>query len=109
MSRAPYDLVRRMRPCRSICLSVFGPGHRTFGELVQERQWALQEIERLRLASRVAPQSDRPVAQSSSAPIATREPVAPVDLGALVVLRAKLCGLATAARVPNVYPDKAQV
>ena len=45
----PVDMFERLRT---------DPGHRTLGELLQERQWALQEIERLR-ASSAAPSTPR--------------------------------------------------
>lgn len=47
----PIDMLERLRT---------DPGHRTLGELLQERQWAVQEIERLRAAS-AAPSSARRV------------------------------------------------
>ena len=45
----PIDMLERLRT---------DPGHRTLGELLQDRQWAVQEIERLRAAS-AAPSSAR--------------------------------------------------
>ena len=38
----PIDMLERLRT---------DPGHRTLGELLQERQWAVQEIERLRVGA----------------------------------------------------------
>ncbi|MCJ7453636.1 MAG: AlpA family transcriptional regulator [Steroidobacteraceae bacterium] len=55
----PVDMLDRVRT---------DPGHRTLGELLQERQWALQEIERLR-ARVVAPPDRRHVVE----PVAVSE------------------------------------
>jgi hypothetical protein len=50
----PVEMLERLR---------LDPGSRTVGELFQERQWAVQEIERLRdLGSREASTSARCVA-----------------------------------------------
>lgn len=54
----PVEMLERLR---------LDPGSRTVGELFQERQWAVQEIERLRdLGSREASTSARCVAAGQS-------------------------------------------
>src|SRR5262245_50331378 len=49
------------------------PGSRTIGELIQERQWALQEIERLRTATGAA-RDARGTIKAQPTPVAQREP-----------------------------------
>jgi prophage regulatory protein len=78
----PVDMFERLRT---------DPGHRTLGELLQERQWAVPEIERLR-AVRAPPPSVRRavdavvsgaatlVKKASPEPLSTAAPISPFQL-----------------------------
>jgi excisionase family DNA binding protein len=84
----PHAMLDRMK---------IDPGHRTLGELLQERQWALQEIGRLmddlaRLASRRAIASDRVDGAQTTSSVDLDDPLASRRLLRLADV-AKLAGL----------------
>jgi prophage regulatory protein len=84
----PHDMLDSMR---------IDPGHRTLGELLQERQWAVQEISRLRAnATRLVGRREHAPQDTMTVPsVRSEAPINPMALHQMLRLSEliKLLGL----------------